>query len=384
MFRTPSKTDQAKDVVASGAEKVTDSAQVATEKVSEGAQVAAEKASEAAEVAREAAETVKEYAHEAAETLAPKVEHARETFVEDVLPKIASALAAIAAGAAAAKESAAEAADRAPDAYAVLKGDAVAKQGGKGKWILLLGAIAAGAAVMAWRKSNERPDPWATAGSYTPPKPVSEKVSDLAGAAKEKAADVKDAAVEKAGELKDKAVDAKGAAADKAAGAKGAAADKAADVKDAASRRRRRPHRRRRRGCRRHRRPRGVRDLRGRRPVDPEPRLAGPTATRPDPPHAPSTTPAAPQRAAGVGVRGGPPTREARGAQMVRPWPKGNSGSSKPGTSSGCARTWSIERGRSKGSRPRGGIAAGQGLEQGVVAGAVAGDHGVGDRQRAA
>ena len=75
----------------------------------------------------------------------------------------------IAAGAAAAKDSAAEAADRAPDAYAVLKGDAVAKKGGKGKWLLLLGALAAGAAVMAWRKSNERPDPWATAGSYTPP-----------------------------------------------------------------------------------------------------------------------------------------------------------------------------------------------------------------------
>ena len=161
--------------------------------------------------------------------MAPKVEHARDTFVEDVLPKVASALAAIAAGAAAAKESAAEAADRAPDAYAVLKGDAVAKKGGKGKWILLLGALAAGAAVMAWRKSNERPDPWATAGSYTPPKPVSEKVSDLAGAAKEKAAEAKDAAVDKAGELKDKAVDAKDAA------------DKAADAKDGRRRKDGRP-----------------------------------------------------------------------------------------------------------------------------------------------
>ena len=223
MFRTPSKTDQAKDAVAAGAEKVTDGAQVAADKAAElkvkageaatataaGAVVAKEKAADAAEVARETAETVKEYAQEAAETLAPKVEHARETFVDDVLPKVASALAAIAAGAAAARESAAEAADRAPDAYAVLKGDAVAKKGGKGKWILLLGALAAGAAVMAWRKSNERPDPWATAGSYTPPKPVSEKVSDLAAAAKEKATEVKDAAVEKAGELKDKATDAK-------------------------------------------------------------------------------------------------------------------------------------------------------------------------------
>ena len=67
-----------------------------------------------------------------------------------------------------------------------------------------------------WRKSNERPDPWATAGSYTPPKPVSEKVSDLAAAVKEKATEAKDAAVDKAGELKDKATDAKDAAKDKA------------------------------------------------------------------------------------------------------------------------------------------------------------------------
>ena len=106
----------------------------------------------------------------------------------------------------------------------MLKGDAVAKKGGKGKWILLLGALAAGAAVMAWRKSNERPDPWATAGSYTPPKPVSEKVSDLAGAAKEKAAEVKDAAAEKAGELKDKATEAKSSATAKTAEAKDTAA----------------------------------------------------------------------------------------------------------------------------------------------------------------
>ena len=173
------------------------------------------------------------------EDVLPKVGQARDSFVEDVLPKIASALAAIAAGAAAAKETAAETADRAPDAYAVLKGDAVAKKGGKGKWILLLGALAAGAAVMAWRKSNERPDPWASAGSYTPPKSTSEKVHDLAGAAKEKAvdvkdkaADVKDAAVEKAGELKDKAVDAKDAATAKAADAKAAAADRVDTLED--------------------------------------------------------------------------------------------------------------------------------------------------------
>ena len=115
----------------------------------------------------------------------------------------------------------------------MLKGDAVAKKGGKGKWILVLGALAASAAVMAWRKSNERPDPWATAGSYTPPKPVSEKVSDLAAAVKEKATEAKDAAVDKAGDLKEKAVDAKDAAKDKATDAKDAAKEKAVDAQDA-------------------------------------------------------------------------------------------------------------------------------------------------------
>src|SRR6188472_3558910 len=228
VFRTPSKTDQAKDAVATGAEKVSDGAQVAADKAAE----LKVKAGEAASATAAGAATAKVKAQEAAETLAPKVEHAKETFVDGVLPKIASALAAIAAGAAAAKESAAEAAERAPDAYAVLKGDAVAKKGGKGKWILLLGALAAGAAVMAWRKSNERPDPWATAGSYTPPKPVAEKVSDLAAAVKEKATEAKDAAVDKAGELKDKATDAKDTAKDKAADAKDAVDDAASDTAD--------------------------------------------------------------------------------------------------------------------------------------------------------
>jgi colicin import membrane protein len=242
VFRTPSKTEQAKSAVAAGAGKVTDGAQGAVDKAADlkvkagvaaaatavGAAVAKEKATDAAEVAREKAQ-------EAAETIAPKVEHAREAFVEDVLPKLASAVAAIAAGAAAARETAAEAAERAPDAYAVLKGDAVAKKGSKGRWILLLGALAAGAAVMAWRKSNERPDPWATAGSYTPPKPVSEKVSDLAVAAKDKAAEVKDAAVDKAGELKDKASGAAGAAKDTASDATAAATGAAKEAKDKAA-----------------------------------------------------------------------------------------------------------------------------------------------------
>ena len=160
MFRSDSKADQAKDAVTTGVANVTDSAHDAAEraaelkvKAAEAAEAAAAtaaaakvKAAEAAEYAHGAAETAKEKAHHAAENLAPKVESAREVFVEDVLPKVVSAIAAVAAGAAAAKDTATETAERAPDAFAVLKGDAVAKQGGgKGKWLLLLGAIAAGA-----------------------------------------------------------------------------------------------------------------------------------------------------------------------------------------------------------------------------------------------
>ena len=134
------------------------------------ADAVAPKVREGRDRAQDAADTAREKAEEAYEALAPRVEHASETFTDDVVPKVMAALTAIAASAAAAKEQAAEAAERAPDAYAVLKGDATAKKSGKGRWVLLLGAVAAGAAVMAYRKSTERPDPWASAGSYTPPK----------------------------------------------------------------------------------------------------------------------------------------------------------------------------------------------------------------------
>jgi hypothetical protein len=219
MLPTSTRTDQAKDAVAGGAVNATDGAQVPVDKAADfklkaGVAAVATAATvalankKAADLARETAEAVKAYAAGAPEAIAPHVEQVRETVVDDVVPKVASALAAIAARAAAAKESAVEAADRAPDAYAVLKGDAAAKKGGKEKWIVLLGALAAGAAVVAWRKGNHRPDPWATSGSYTQPKPGIENVGDLAAAAKTKVAEAKDATVETAGEPTGKATDA--------------------------------------------------------------------------------------------------------------------------------------------------------------------------------
>ena len=216
MLRTPTRTDRAKDAVAAGAVNATAGTEVPVDKAANltlkaGVAAVATAASaalankKAADVARQTAETVKAYAAEAPEAIAPRVEQVRETVVDDVLPKVASALAAIAAGAAAAKESAVEAAERAPDAYAVLKGDAVAKKGGKVKWILLLGALGAGAAVMAWRKGNHRPDPWARADSYTHPKPDTVNVGELGAGAKNTAAEANDATADKAGQPKGKA-----------------------------------------------------------------------------------------------------------------------------------------------------------------------------------
>jgi hypothetical protein len=226
VFRS-SKTDQAKDAVATGADTVSDATQDAAERAAEAAEAVkatakaakkqtaeaadalAPKVEEARVMAADAAELVREKAEEAMEELAPKMEQAKDTFVEDVLPKVMASLAAIAASAAAAKAQASDAAERAPEAYAVLKGEAEVKSGGgKGKWILLLGGIAAGAAVMAYRRSNERPDPWATAGSYTPPRTTGQKVDDAIDAAKEKATDVKEAATEKAAEAKESVSDA--------------------------------------------------------------------------------------------------------------------------------------------------------------------------------
>ena len=155
------------------------------------------------------------------------------------MPKLASALATVLAGAAATKAAATEAADRAPDAYHVLKGDAVVKQSRSSKGLVLLGLLAAGAAAFAWKKSTEKKDPWATAGAYTAPgsgrdsstggshatgASMGEKVTDLAAAAKEKAAAAGSAVKDKATEAKDKATD-------KAADAKDAASDKVDEVK---------------------------------------------------------------------------------------------------------------------------------------------------------
>ena len=176
MFKSQSKTEQARAAFAEGLEKAQDHAATAADKATEfqgraqdAADVARGRAQEARVQAQDAAATARDKAHDFAEYAAPKVESAKDTFVDEVLPKVAQAIATVAAGAVAAKSAATEVAHNAPDAYSVLKGESAAKKKGRGKWVLLLGALAAGAAVAAYRKSTAKPDPWATATPYAPP-----------------------------------------------------------------------------------------------------------------------------------------------------------------------------------------------------------------------
>jgi hypothetical protein len=147
----------------------------------------------------------------AVDQLGPRVDVARDTMVESWLPKVSAAIASAVAASAAAKDQVVEVSGRAPDAVAVLKGEAVVKQkrsGGK-VWMGLgvVAAVGAAVAVLAGRKPKE--DPWATPSStYTPPKTFTDRVSGAkgtvsaaAGTAAHKVADVTHTATARAGQV---------------------------------------------------------------------------------------------------------------------------------------------------------------------------------------
>src|SRR5689334_8150197 len=269
VFRTKSKSEQAADAVSatasSAAHTAADYAATLKERVTPAAEVARERAGQAKDWSKPHVEAARDWAKPhvdhgievaapklqgAVEGLAPKVDTARDTIVDTLLPKVAEAIAAVAAASAAAKstatEVAGETADRSGGAFAVLKGDAVAKKSGrKGKFLIGLGVLAAlGAAFAAFRKSAPREDPWATPldDPYTAPSSgrastTGEKVSHLADVAKDKAAGAAEVVKDKASDAKDKAASVAADAKDKATSqgkhAAGAAADATADAADA-------------------------------------------------------------------------------------------------------------------------------------------------------
>ncbi|MDQ1535921.1 MAG: hypothetical protein QOE58_314 [Actinomycetota bacterium] len=102
--------------------------------------------------------------------LAPKVDVARDKIVDELIPRIADAIAGWAAASAAAKD---EAVSRGQGAAAVITGDAVAAPKGRKRRALVflgLASATAAAAVKVMKRSAPKDDPWTTpiAEPYAP------------------------------------------------------------------------------------------------------------------------------------------------------------------------------------------------------------------------
>lgn len=193
------------------------------------------------------------------DAMAPRVEAAKDTFVDDIMPKVAEAVAAVAATALAAKESAKEGVEKAREEGGRKLQDYVddAPQGlvdavpglekrprKSGKWLIGLGLAAAGAAVYAFLNAkNAKEDPWSTprydtgatgtgtwqSGTDSKVDAAKEKVAAAGAAVAAKASDVKDAVADKVEDIRP--TDASGHAEDAVDSASDAAGDVWDDVR---------------------------------------------------------------------------------------------------------------------------------------------------------
>jgi hypothetical protein len=184
MFHTKFKTEQLQDHSTSLADTAATVADQLRERVVPAVGQAAESAKEwgqpHVEAARDWARPRVEHGIEVAAPrlesavsgLAPKVDTARDKIVDELLPRIAEAITALAVASTAAKN---ESVSRGQGAAAVLSGDATAspKHKKKGRVLLILGvlAAAAGATMAVLKKSAPMDDPWTTplAAPYVAP-----------------------------------------------------------------------------------------------------------------------------------------------------------------------------------------------------------------------
>ena len=183
MFHSKCRTQQLQDHSASLADTAATVADQLRERVVPAVGQAAESAKEwgqpRVEAARDWARPRVEHGIEVAAPklesavsgLAPKVDTARDKIVDELLPRVAEAITALAAASTAAKD---EAVSRGQGAASVITGDATAStRHKKGRVMLILGVLAAtAAATMAFlKKSAPKDDPWTTplADRYVPP-----------------------------------------------------------------------------------------------------------------------------------------------------------------------------------------------------------------------
>jgi hypothetical protein len=264
MFRTkPTRTEKlkaqavlARDQAASTA---SDLSAVASERLMQVREQATPMATEAAERVREAWGEAREKAAptaaELAERARPKVEAAQSTLIDSVLPKVGAAIgaasAALAAGAdeardrvrdqaeprvAHARSSASASSERVRDAYRVLSGEAVAKpvkNGGKGKWLILVGLGAAAVAAVAAYRKQQADDPWTTPYNDSLTRtPSNGSVSSGSGTPVATGSSLKDKAAEKVEQAKEVVGEAAAKAKEKASDLAAKGQSSMADAKD--------------------------------------------------------------------------------------------------------------------------------------------------------
>ncbi|WP_091762351.1 hypothetical protein [Pedococcus cremeus] len=227
VFGTKSRSEKVQEQAQAQAKQAAAQAAALKERVVPAAEAAAEAARDRAAQAKDWAMPRVEHGIElaaprlekAVEGLGPRVDTARDKIVDDLLPKVAEAITAVAAASAAARANATDLTDRGGDALSVLKGESVAKPKHRGgKVLITLGILAALAAAAAafFKRSAPREDPWATplGDTYTAPgttgpasaaSTAKDKVTSLAGTAKDKAAAAAETAKEKASEVADAA-----------------------------------------------------------------------------------------------------------------------------------------------------------------------------------
>jgi len=175
MFRTKSRTEKLTEQLQEQSDSLAANAATVADQLRERVVPAVGQATEnAREWARPRVEHGIEVAApklgSAVNSLAPKVDIARDKIVDELIPRIADAIAGWAEASAAAKD---EAVSRGQGAAAVISGDAVAsRKGRKGRVLMVLGLLsAAGAgAFKLMKRSAPKDDPWTTplAEPYVP------------------------------------------------------------------------------------------------------------------------------------------------------------------------------------------------------------------------
>lgn len=179
----------AEQAYAAAAEKAVIARAVAADKAALARAAAAEKATEARNAAAKRVESEAPKLQDAVYGLTPQVDKAHDAIVDDVIPRLAQGIAALAAGAVAANATADLKDSTTEDVVEALKTGKVKKKRKGGKLLVVLGLAAIGtAAYLASKRNKAKVDPWAVPAAdpyagLAPSQPVHTSTSPAADTA---------------------------------------------------------------------------------------------------------------------------------------------------------------------------------------------------------